>query len=106
MNKYPNKTPDFKIKIIKGDQIAGCINKAIENKYQFIVYTPINDCIFDKGVLFEWDSYFESGFIFNSIDEAANHYLRFHLKNINDWIIKRENNLIYLWYKSLKELNK
>ena len=100
MNKYPNKHPDFKIEITK------CVNKAIKDKYQFIVYTPINERIFDKGILFEWENYFESGFIFNSIDEAANHYLRFHLKNINDWIMKRENNLIYLWYKSLKELNK
>lgn len=106
MNKYPNKHPDFKIEIIKGDQMAGYVNKAIENKYQFIVYISMNERIFDKGTLFEWDSYFESGFIFDSIDEAANHYLKFHLKDINNWIIKRENNLIYLWYKSLKELNK
>lgn len=102
MSKYPNKTPDFKIEIIKGDQMAGYVNKTIEDKYQFIVYISVNERIFDKYVLFEWDSYFESEFIFDSIDEAADHYLRFHLKNIDDWIIKRENNLIQLWYKFKK----
>lgn len=105
MNKYPNKHPDFKVEILRGNQMAGYVNKEIEDKYKFIVYISVNERIFDKGVLFEWDSYFESGFIFNSVDEAADHYLRFHLKNIDDWIIKRENNLIQLWYK-FKKMNK
>ena len=102
MNKYPNKHPDFKVEILRGNQMAGYVNKEIEDKYKFIVYISVNERIFDKGVLFEWDSYFESGFIFNSVNEAADHYLRFHLKNIDDWIIKRENNLIQLWYKFKK----
>lgn len=77
----------YLVEVIKGNFLIGSGNEEYNNKYCFHVYFDTSHPIF------------ESGYLFNSKEEAFNHFLKFHIKNINDWDIKKYDNEIVVTHK-------
>ena len=81
--------PLYEVIAVKGNFINGSGNEEYNNKYAYHIYRDNNH------------PFFESGYLFNSIDEAFNHYIKFHLINTSNWEIEKHQDHMFLWYKPL-----
>ena len=82
-------TPTYEVIAVKCNFINGSGNEKYNNKYAYHIYRD-ND-----------HPFFESGYLFDSIDEAFNHYIKFHLIDSSDWRIEKNKERMFIYYKPL-----
>lgn len=90
MNNITIPKPTYEVVAVKGNFIEGSGNEKYNDKYAYHIYR-------DNSTPF-----FKSGYLFNSPDEAFNHYLKFHIIDTSDWRIEKYKENMFLWYKPLK----
>lgn len=77
---------DYQIIAVKGEFKIG--NKEFDGKFKFDIYR-------DNKTPF-----FESGYLYDTAKDALHAALKFHFRDLTEWIIEEYSDSVLLWYKN------